>query len=586
MANQYLNIPVPTPTQDPVPSAKIQDHVFAGAKLDEWATSNENTYIDRLGGEKLTSTGMANRASLLGKPYASMELAQEDIINGKIHDNDVFSVVSVIYGSAIDLFKNEAGQPVYLTSVSNAESVNKVISQLPIIPGELVSGRPLFGVESEDGDDDIVAWLDDDYGLDSLRLGKNLKADMTNSLVEGGQVLATLPSLDDPLIYPIHSVGDDVDFYMDNGCGVLYDIKLTSPTALNIDKAKATQPLVTSGKNLFRWRSKIAKLNAGVLARAKILITGDSWAEFVTIPERYSAWLYGAYQKSADGWISVQGDFYLNGTTLTKSGWTFYDASINTTAPTYGCAMDGMAITATSTTATVNVTGLTATDISIYYRDGNGTFRYSIDGGTPVVVTGGGTNITTSIKISGLANSTHNVTIDTVGNAGNVTIYGFYGESPSVNGIEIVKAGNAGARGLDYQTEISTYISKYGSEINPDLVIVILGTNDYRGAGITVDSFIGGIDAIVQGYRTPHPDVGIVFVCPAQSKGVPNPNPLSTFISAATDYCMSNNVEFVDLFSAFPSYDEANSLGLWIDTLHLNSVGAQFLVDLTKEKIL
>ncbi|MDU3932332.1 MAG: hypothetical protein E7G96_02755, partial [Serratia liquefaciens] len=59
MANSYLNIPVPTPTQDPVPSAKIQDHVFAGAKLDEIVTSENEKYTDRLGVERSTWSGIS-----------------------------------------------------------------------------------------------------------------------------------------------------------------------------------------------------------------------------------------------------------------------------------------------------------------------------------------------------------------------------------------------------------------------------------------------------------------------------------------------------------------------------------------------
>lgn len=58
MAGSYKNIPVPTPTQNPVPSSDIRDHVFAGAKLDEEASSTTaETYIDRLGRDHQTNYG-------------------------------------------------------------------------------------------------------------------------------------------------------------------------------------------------------------------------------------------------------------------------------------------------------------------------------------------------------------------------------------------------------------------------------------------------------------------------------------------------------------------------------------------------
>lgn len=58
MADSYINIPVPTPTQNPVPSADIRDHVFGGAKIDEFVTSLANTYLDRFGTAHYTIEGL------------------------------------------------------------------------------------------------------------------------------------------------------------------------------------------------------------------------------------------------------------------------------------------------------------------------------------------------------------------------------------------------------------------------------------------------------------------------------------------------------------------------------------------------
>lgn len=58
MADSYLNIPVPTPTQNAVPSADIRDHVFGGAKIDEFVTSLVSTYTDRFGVQHYTIEGL------------------------------------------------------------------------------------------------------------------------------------------------------------------------------------------------------------------------------------------------------------------------------------------------------------------------------------------------------------------------------------------------------------------------------------------------------------------------------------------------------------------------------------------------
>lgn len=53
-------VPLPTPTQVPVPSTDIRNAVFAGAKLDEEVTGTGDYYTDRLSVQRLTNTGRTN----------------------------------------------------------------------------------------------------------------------------------------------------------------------------------------------------------------------------------------------------------------------------------------------------------------------------------------------------------------------------------------------------------------------------------------------------------------------------------------------------------------------------------------------
>ncbi|HFO3090967.1 TPA: hypothetical protein ACMEKX_001765 [Klebsiella pneumoniae] len=85
-------VPLPTPTDNPVPSTDIRDAVYAGAMLDKVVTSTEPTYIDRLGGEHYTVDGIKaegdkvveeTRQNLipLSRQYMTLAAAQADIAN-------------------------------------------------------------------------------------------------------------------------------------------------------------------------------------------------------------------------------------------------------------------------------------------------------------------------------------------------------------------------------------------------------------------------------------------------------------------------------------------------------------------------
>ncbi|STX56143.1 flagellar biosynthesis, cell-distal portion of basal-body rod [Klebsiella pneumoniae] len=85
-------VPLPTPTDNPVPSTDIRDAVYAGAMLDKVVTSTELTYTDRLGGEHYTVDGIKaegdkvveeTRQNLipLSRQYMTLAAAQADIAN-------------------------------------------------------------------------------------------------------------------------------------------------------------------------------------------------------------------------------------------------------------------------------------------------------------------------------------------------------------------------------------------------------------------------------------------------------------------------------------------------------------------------
>ena len=332
----------------------------------------------------------------------------------------------------------------------------------------------------------------------------------------------------------------------------------------------------TDARTAWRWRTAKTKYKLSVTSKLKVGFTGDSWTEKKAIPQMMANILYSEYSKAGEGWInfaSANGDT-LNGMSFNISGWTTYDASEATAAPTYGCALDGLCLYATGTAARITLNAVSATGLSIYYKDTTGTFRYTIDGGTPIVVTGAGTGNVTKVDITGLANGTHQLVIDLTGNAATVVIYGVYATISST-GVEIQKFGNANITADGY-TKVLGNISYFAQQLNPDIIFMIIGTNDYR-LGRTLSNFYTALTSWVQAYKAALPDTALVLIAPPQCNASGS-YPLSSYRDVMRQVANENHVEFFSLYDDFPAaYATANTYGLWNDALHLNNNGADFL---------
>ncbi|MEZ3620168.1 SGNH/GDSL hydrolase family protein [Klebsiella pneumoniae] len=337
--------------------------------------------------------------------------------------------------------------------------------------------------------------------------------------------------------------------------------------------------LNTSGSTIWKFRAKKAKLDLGISSRLKIGFTGDSWTEHNTIPQVFADYFYEKYGKSGDGWIQLNIDNpnQLNGITLSRSGWSIYDASTTSSNPTFPTAMDGQYIYATGTAATLSISNLFDTSVQIFYYDGTGTFRYSVNGGVPVVVTGAGTNKIVSVTVSGLTSSSATtLSLDLVGNGGTVVIYGFYANGTG-NGVEISKMGNGGITAPQY-TKTLPYLSQTGTVVAPDVLVMIIGTNDYR-TSVSLDDFRDGLTQWLAAWKAIVPDSGIIMIAPAQCNATGS-NPLSSFRNVMREVAVDNGVEFYSLYDFMnTTYAKSNAEGMWVDGLHLSNAGARFFLN-------
>lgn len=353
-------------------------------------------------------------------------------------------------------------------------------------------------------------------------------------------------------------------------------------------QAKKNPPKVTDGSGIAAYRAKIAKALGGT-GSARVIFTGDSWAEhLMETAQPLAASLYAAYGQAGTGWIGMDADEggatstksqLLNGARLVKTGFTLLDMNA-----TQCDSLDGHAASATGTTATIAITDLKTQALTWYYKDGDGTFRYSVDGGEPVVVAGQNTGARKSIQITGLSDQAHSFTFDLVGNTGTVIIYGGMA-TRSTPGVEFSKAGNGGSTGTQW-LGIAPFVQAYAAELKPDLAVIVLGTND-RNQNIQKEPFKAGVQALVTAYQTGSPNCSVILITPTRSGTTPELGLLSDYADAMREIVsVTPNVEFIDLNGFMPPRTTSDAMGLWLDAAHLNENGGRFVTGLLMKHFL
>lgn len=401
------------------------------------------------------------------------------------------------------------------------------------------------------------------------------------------ELLSTIRVEKSPDTWPpfvVYSEGDQrVLLIADERGATFYGTSLTTTIEQPPAPAVTIAPLSTDGRSLYAWRARLAAALGGN-GIAKVILTGDSWTEHraeTALP--LSQALFAKYGQSGLGWVSVRADEsgmlsqLLNGTLVKSAGWSLHDMTVA------AHALDGFAVYATGTAATITISNLKTQSLRWYYLDSNGTFRYSVDGGAPVTVIGGNTGARKSITISGLSDAEHNIVFDLVGNTGTVTMYGGYA-TRSASGVEFSKAGNGGSTAEQW-SGLASIIQAYAAEILPDVAIVILGTNDSR-FGATKATYKAGIQTLVNAYRAGAPNCAVVLVAPA-AHGSSGIAVLPEYRDALFEIASTTaGVEVLNLYAAMPGYATTNGYGLWLDALHLNENGGRFVTGLITKHLL
>lgn len=612
------------PTQKPIPSEDVRDFKFNIGKADQFITSHEFFYTDRFGVKRYTAEGMRHFLAPLGNAY-TQEQAAKAIELGEIPDGALFYIWSDDSETLAYENKNIAGvaSPTgksiksgdYIDSLANA--IDEINAVLPAY-----HQHPSMVAAFIDKDKKVAAWFEDgkwnaagvtmEFAQKSIDSSTTFKSYQFSSamvpfvydmdrkvalwfekgkfnaagVADGFAQKSLAASGSFPILnmspYNVAWVIDKdkkVAAWFENGL-----VNFAGVSQSLVDKIAAKMGAVsggaslkyTDGRSLYGFRLKKMKLINGGNVRLNIGYIGDSWSEFNRLPRNMADRLFADYGgRAGAGWLqfNTEGNSVWENMIVTRSNFTEYDASYSNTAPPYGSGPDGMGYYTSRTDATIKVTNIKATQITLYYYDATGTFRYSIDGGTPISVTGGGTNTIKKVVISGMTDTLQTLNIDTVGNTGVASLLGAYLTS-ATKGVIVNKMGNGGTFGAQHLF-FQSQIPNYTSDLNLDLIVINLGTNDYLQSRGTAQ-YINALRTMINTYRTALPNVGIILVSPAQPNATGTPVPAMTaYRDAMRQVSRDNNVEWFSFYDDMPAvWSVGNGLGAWQDSYHLSDVGA------------
>ncbi|USY26714.1 hypothetical protein NIZ92_06665 [Alcaligenes sp. 1735tsa3] len=346
----------------------------------------------------------------------------------------------------------------------------------------------------------------------------------------------------------------------------------------------STGAVATDSRTLFRYRARIGTLDATGAGQLNVLMLGDSWSEHARIPQQLRNVLENRCGGvAAYGWIDAIGGSPMQGLSYGRTGaWTTYSTATGGAVPAVGTGPDGRVVYTDTNDATAQIT-TTCESFKIYYRDTTGSFRWRVDGGAWTTVSGAGSGDIAVVKIDGLLHASHTFRLETVGNTGTVAILGYLASS-SEPGVIVHKCGSGGSTGVSMQKHLNN-LTPFVDDLSPDVAVLILGTNDYRTAGATVDQFRTAVNGVIDRLRSVIPDVGIILWAPAKSNGS-EVTPLSSYVSAMSDIALNKNVEFFSNYASFGDFSYANALGMWLDALHQSPSGARSSVNFLSKTLL
>jgi lysophospholipase L1-like esterase len=152
----------------------------------------------------------------------------------------------------------------------------------------------------------------------------------------------------------------------------------------------------------------------------------------------------------------------------------------------------------------------------------------------------------------------------------------FYTNGNRSTGIQVYNAGHSGYDTTNFTS--STYEAI--NNLDPQLVIIMLGTNDYDNPAADLET---NLTTVVDNIKTDSPLVSILLVAPYEAA---DRTSWADYVQAVKNVAIAEDVAYLDLYEAMGGLGAtADVLGLSDDNVHPNSTGAELMTNAIADAI-
>ncbi|QAY16082.1 hydrolase [Arthrobacter phage Elesar] len=321
---------------------------------------------------------------------------------------------------------------------------------------------------------------------------------------------------------------------------------------------------------VFRLRTALAKAAAGA-ALANVGFVGDSTV----------AGTNGGNAPGTTAWPVLFRNM-LPGMGYPSAGSGFVAAyraaSASDTRWTYGAGWGGAngnsnkVANSTTTNALVFTSVETGTQTHVYYSNAGGPFTVSVDGGSAVTVTPTGASTMGVLTATGLADTTHTITITRT--SGTVEIFGVEIRR-TTTGVRIYNAGIAGAKvaslaNSTWDSVAQTVAGGAASQFTADAIFLCCEINDMTGGGgsvVDAATYKTQMQTAINNLKVNGASLVLITANPVQT------GDFTAYTKALYDLADTNDLPLIDMQDRWGSYTTANARGMMGDTVHPSPAG-------------